>query len=83
MKSVFAAAKNELPGYTGRETFVSYYDPLRIDKLPASVYFHKHFRYSYQREFRVVIRPPEPIVKLQPHLLNVNGLKEYCELIKL
>ena len=66
---------------------IEYIDPLNhkikdlkeIDKL----YLFKHFRYCYQQEYRVLWIPPVAVNKLEPILLQLSDIKEYCNFISL
>lgn len=82
VEKIFAAFEEKVPKWSGCATFVSYYDPLRLEKMPSRVFFHKHFRYSYQKEYRIVLRPPEPVGNLSPLFIEIGSLEEYCDLIK-
>jgi hypothetical protein len=62
---------------------VSYIDPFGDYTSEPDVYFSKHFRYGYQREFRLVWLPPTPSEDLDPVFLDIGSLKDYCELISL
>jgi hypothetical protein len=45
----------------------------------------KHFRYYYQREFRIVWLPPEPTqaMSLTPVFLDIGNLSDFCDVIDL
>ncbi len=50
-------SEDKLPGWTGRGSPVTYYDPYHPSKS-NDVIFLKHFRYTYQNEYRVAWEPP-------------------------
>jgi hypothetical protein len=81
VESLYKDFSQRFPSWRGRATGVSYYDPLMIERMPSSVFFHKHFRYAYQREYRIVLLPPQSIKQLEPFFIELGSLEEYCELI--
>lgn len=81
VERLYKEVSNKLPGWTGRATGVTYYDPLRIDRMPSSVFFQKHFRYAYQREYRIVLLPPKPIKQSEPFFLELGSFEEFCDLV--
>lgn len=60
-----------------------YVDPLFATIPEYSLYFSKHFRYAYQREFRICFVPEKDIQKLKSVKLQLGCLKDCCELIKI
>jgi hypothetical protein len=79
--SSFLAAN---PHYDVHYGDATYYDPcldftkIRIPEMS------KHFRYSYQREFRIVFNKREPLrTKLVPQFLQIGSMRDYAELITL
>jgi len=60
---------------------VRYFDPYLDLETKLDVRFSKHFRFSYQKEFRIVAQGG---VELPAHMfLTIKNLPEYCEIIKL
>lgn len=55
---------------------VRYVDPLRSRLKDVDVFVSKHFRYSYQHEFRVVWVPKVDAAELSPVWLNVGCLRD-------
>lgn len=73
----FAKALEErLPGWRIMCNQVRYVDPVRDPLLPEAFFFTKHFRYSYQTEFRYVCLPPEPIERLVPLDIVLGSLRD-------
>lgn len=72
-----------MPGWKGLTVDVNYFDPLNFNKRQSDVFALKHFRYSYQKETRLVWLPPAPEMKLDLVYLELGDLSEYCELISL
>lgn len=68
------------PGWTGKATFVNYYDPLNA-KVPKDVFFEKSTQYEYQKEYRIALRPPQVVPILEPFFLDIGSLAAYCEII--
>ena len=59
------ALKKRYPDWLFAEKMVSYYNPLRLN-CSIDIPFVKHFWYWYQREYRVVVKPKEPMTHLEP-----------------
>ena len=57
---------------------VEYVDPALPLRRP-NIFFAKHFRYSYQEEFRFVLAPKQPMIKLPTEYLHLGSLKDCCE----
>jgi hypothetical protein len=77
--STFLAA---YPDWKPLQGPVTYYDPyldytkLRVPEMA------KPFGYSYQREVRIVLKPPRKIItKLKPVFLNIGPMDDYAELL--
>lgn len=81
VERLYKEVSHKLPGWTGRATGITYYDPLKIDRMPSNVFFQKHFRYAYQREYRIVLLPPKPIKQAEPFFIELGNLGEFCELV--
>jgi hypothetical protein len=77
------AMESALPGWTAAGVGVNYIDPLRTLLSGVDLFRAKHFKFSYQKEFRVVCLPPAQLTGLGPIKLTVPSLGESCELIKL
>lgn len=74
---------DQLPGWAGLASMVRYIDPLRSKASDLDPLFGKHCRYAYQREYRVLWLPPEPINELSYIMVELGNLEECCELIEL
>jgi hypothetical protein len=59
---------------------VDYRDPYHPSPS-VNIFYCKHFRYAYQREFRFVWEPPTKRTSLKPIYLELGPLDEYCELL--
>ena len=64
------------------EKMVCYYDPLRLDRID-DIPLSKHFRFWYQHEYRIVLKPKGPIKRLEPIILSLGKVSDLCELIVL
>ncbi len=78
-------AERELPGWDLCKSPVTYREPHHPIPCPGSVdvFFTKHFRYAYQREFRIAWIPPEPHDKLESVELVLGPLRDHCQLLVL
>ena len=83
LERVLEKFNEALPNYRAYHSAVKYYDPLNVDKKDLPAHLSKHFRYSYQKEYRIIWTPPEPKMELEPVFLELGNLEDYCELIKL
>ncbi len=61
---------------------VRYNDPF-FPPISSDIPFNKHFRFWYQSEFRIAIKPKKPEEKLGPIYLEIGSLTDCCELITL
>jgi hypothetical protein len=75
------AFKEKISGWTCLAELVNYIDPFNTREFRPELYFSKHFRYTYQKEYRVVWLPPTSQTKLEPVFLELGNLHEYCELV--
>jgi len=75
--------KKEVPNWSCQAKLVTYVDPFNAKEFAPEMAFSKHFRYAYQKEYRVVWLPPIAQNVLNPVFLEVGDMKPYCELIDL
>lgn len=59
---------------------VEYIDPLKYNKKPL-VFFSKHFKYSYQDEFRIILVPNEPKFDLEEFFIEIGSMEEYAKIV--
>ncbi len=78
---VHSAVMRQLPAWRLLRGPVEYYDPLQVNEAAVDVLSWKHFRYAYQKEFRLAWLPPSPATHLAPLDLAVGGLEDICELV--
>ncbi|HXX17958.1 MAG TPA: hypothetical protein VEJ46_01010 [Candidatus Acidoferrum sp.] len=77
--------ERKLPGWDFYALPVTYRDPYHPtpDRNGIDVFFTKHFRYAYQREFRIVWIPPTAQDKLEPVYFELGPLRDYSQLLML
>jgi len=80
VERIFSAFGPIARGWTGKATFVNYYDP-QTAKVPKNVFFEKNIRYEYQKEYRIAFRPPQITPLLESFFLDIGSLADYCEII--
>jgi hypothetical protein len=80
--SLKSRTEEVLPGWTSSFGGVDYRDPYYPNRN-MNIFFGKHFRYAYQKEFRFVWEPPTKRESLKPIHVELGPLKEYCELLGL
>jgi len=71
----------KLSGTILRGGFVEYVDPLLPKSMVSAVAFSKHFRYSYQHEFRFCWLPPHNIGRAMHCDVQIGSLTDFSELI--
>ncbi|MFC4820941.1 hypothetical protein [Dokdonella ginsengisoli] len=83
---IIAAAQRELPDWKIKFGPARYIEPYslgeRISWAGEDIYFFKHHRYMYQREYRLICIPPSPVFDtLQPKILTLGSLEDITELL--
>jgi hypothetical protein len=73
----------KLPDWRAFGTGVRYIDPLNTTEEDLEVFFCKHFKFAYQKEYRVIWIPPAPQMALPSVDLKLGSLKDCCELVRL
>ena len=79
---IVEACKQGYSDWLFAEKMVCYYDPLCFNRI-EDISFSKHFRFWYQREYRIVLKPKFPIKRLEPIKLSLGRVSDLCELIVL
>lgn len=77
------ALSMKIPGWRAFGTGVKYIDPMNITKEELDTFFSKHFKYAYQKEYRIIWVPPIPQMTLTPIDVEIGSLKDCCELVTL
>jgi len=80
---LLAAFKNLFPDWPSNTILLKYIDPLNTPVGSFDVFSCKHFKYAYQKEFRVIWLPPSPINNFQHVYLELGNLQDCCQLISL
>ena len=70
-------------GWSWRAGPISYIDPLRPPKEDLDILQSKHFRYTYQKEFRALWLPPKPLNKLEPFFIELGPLNKYADIVEI
>jgi hypothetical protein len=82
IERVVAAVGPVLPGYAHARGKVKYADP-HFDHGRMVIAMTKHFRFAYQREFRMIWVPPVARADLEPFFITVGSLRDIATLITL
>lgn len=82
VRKIVEACKENYSDWLFAEKMVCYYDPLRLNRI-EDISLSKHFRFWYQREYRIVLKPKDPIKRLEPIKLSLGKVSDLCELIML
>ena len=75
--------ERKLHNLKGFATSVTYIDPINTSKEELDIFFCKHFRYTYQKEYRVIWLPPYAEMSLEPFEIEIGSLEDCSELISL
>jgi hypothetical protein len=75
VERLIQAFHTKLPEYQPFAEAIKYFDPLNANEADLNVFFSKHFRYSYQKEYRIIWLPPEPVMALEPVFLELGNLE--------
>jgi len=84
---LLSAMLAKAPKWTVLRGSVIYVDPflgpLTSPSTPIGPHLHKHFRYAYQKEYRLTWIPPVPTWELEPIKVELGSLNDCCQLIEL
>lgn len=80
---LLAGVNHELGNWKAFGTGVQYIDPLNTTEDNLDVFFGKHFKFAYQREYRIIWIPPEPELILPEIDVELGSLRDCAELILL
>lgn len=81
MARIYQELERSLPGYTIASRTVGYIDPLNSTLNDIVLMFSKHFRYSYQKEYRVIAAPPSSVMELEPIFLELGSLGDLATIL--
>jgi hypothetical protein len=77
MKSV-RKKKSDLEGFASH---VKYLDPLTCSPHEIDIFLAKHFKYSYQNEYRAIWMPKVPVDILEPFFINIGSMAGYSKIV--
>lgn len=83
IEMILSIFEGKMKGWTGSSEKVFYIDPLNCPTADIDIFSSKHFRYAYQREYRLIWLPPDPKQALDYVMLEVPDINEYCYLVDL
>lgn len=83
LNRVTKAISARLSGWHVETTYVTYYDPVRVDPGKIVVPKFKPFKHAYQAELRIVCLPPNRIARLSPFEIEVGSLADCAALVDL
>jgi hypothetical protein len=78
-----AVGKQLGPTWTWFSSPISYVDPLRPPARPLNLVHAKHFKFAYQKEYRIIWLPRTPATLLEPFFVEIGSLKDCAEVIGL
>ena len=81
--ALLEAVSAQLTDYRCFASSVRYIDPLNSKPGDVDVFMAKHFRFSYQNEYRAVWVPNTDISVLEPVWVELGSMESYAELISL
>lgn len=80
----FDALRDALKGWNFRNGDVDYYDPYLDFTKHKTLEMTKHFRFHYQKEFRLMARPKRSVTTaLKPFFIEIGPMHEYAEICSL
>jgi len=83
IERLMLAFHKKSPDFSSCSEPIHYFDPLNAKTAKLDVFFSKHFRYSYQKEYRIIWLPPKATMSLEPVYLELGNLEDCCEIISL
>jgi hypothetical protein len=69
--------------YRGFASGVKYIDPLNAKPDEVNIFFTKHFKYSYQNEYRTIWLPNAPTLDLEPFFIEIGNMSKYAEIVRI
>jgi hypothetical protein len=72
-----------LPGWTAFGVGVHYVDPAIKTEGDIDILYSKDFSFAYQKEYRLIWKPPTPETVLNYIEVEIGNLEDCCELISL
>ncbi|MGD9154486.1 MAG: hypothetical protein PVG90_03170 [Bacillota bacterium] len=81
LQDVFNSFDKKYKDWVGIDRLATYFDPLNTSDDIIDPFSFKHFKFSYQKELRVIWLPPNEEKDLEPIFLQIDNLKDYCDLV--
>lgn len=81
-EKVLDAFEKQNPSWVGISKNVTYLDPLNSLLKQIDVFSCKHFRFSYQKEVRLIWLPPKIVKELDHQYFELGSLEDCCEFIE-
>lgn len=81
LEKIIRAFKDRLPTYRRAAQPVRYFDPFNSNPRSFPVHFAKHFRFSYQKEYRIIWVPPSHDEAFDYVNVEMGNLEDICEVI--
>tara|TARA_R110001583_G_C5558663_1_gene400980 strand:+ start:110 stop:982 length:873 start_codon:yes stop_codon:yes gene_type:complete len=78
---IISTFEEEIPGFICYAESVRYIDPLQSKKDDVELFLSKHFKYSYQNEFRIIWIPGTEVKMLDPVFIEIGSMEEYADII--
>lgn len=83
IKRLVKSLATKFPAWQCFGTGVRYIDPLNCSKDGVDIFSTKQFKFAYQKEYRVICYPTDPVQKLEQFFIYIGNLEDICELISL
>lgn len=80
---ILSIFESKMKGWSGGVEKVVYIDPLNCPMADIDIFSSKHFRYTYQREYRFIWLPPNAEKNMDHIWIDVADFKDYCYFINL
>lgn len=77
------AFNKQFADWAGISKKVFYIDPLNVTLNDIDIFTCKHFRFAYQKEYRLIWLPPKPLMNLGFVDIGIGNLEESCFLISI
>jgi hypothetical protein len=78
-----SCVKHSKPSFRGFSSSVQYVDPLNIHPNEVDIFFVKHFKYTYQNEYRAIRLSEKPVKNLNPFFIEIGNMHRYAEIIRI
>ncbi len=83
IKKMMSCVKENKQKFRGFASGVKYIDPLNVSPSEVDIFFAKHFKYTYQNEYRAIWLPMVATKFLEPFFIEVGSMHKYAEIIRI